>query len=234
MYSSSTSTRHRPWGPAAPTTWAPPGSSTSPTRPSRASSPTYACRSTSRPSTTPPPAIPAPPACSGLRGALLQHPEPRRPEDRRLLVHRLRPAPLRHQRPRPPEGDQLLRGADQRPPGERRAGQRLRDVPAGVRARAPRSVVHRRDERLLRPARRGRRLAAAGRLRVDRPLGIHALLLRVRVDLRRSTKPTVRLRVGIRLRGGRRCGARGSSTRARAASARPRSDAILRGLFECS
>ena len=35
----------------------------------------------------------------GLRRALLQHPDARRPEDRRLLVHRLGPARLRHQRP---------------------------------------------------------------------------------------------------------------------------------------
>ncbi len=72
----------------------------------------------------------------GLRGALLQHPAGGRPGNRRLLVHRLRPARFRHPRPAPPQGDRVLhRAADPqvREPARR---QQLRDVQAGVRARA--------------------------------------------------------------------------------------------------
>ena len=72
----------------------------------------------------------------GLRGALLQHSTRDGPEDRGVLVHRLRPARVRHHRPRAPEGDRLLRGADAAARRERPDGERLRDVQARDRARA--------------------------------------------------------------------------------------------------
>ena len=123
----------------------------------------------------------------GLRRALLQHPDARRPEDRRLLVHRVRPARVRHQRPDPPEGDRLLRRAAAGALGERLLGERLRDVAAGVRRRPPRGLVHRRHERLLRRAHRRLGVAEVGRGHgLHRPHALRAIRASTRASGRTS------------------------------------------------
>ena len=118
--SSSTSTTPPRWARAAPTTSGAGADHRHRRRdPPARRSPNLRCRSTSPPTTRPPSGDPgATSPVPGLRGALLQHPDARRPEDRRLLVHRLRAAAVRHQRPRAPEGDRLLRRADARPSAE--------------------------------------------------------------------------------------------------------------------
>ena len=121
---------------------------------------------------------------AGLRRALLQPADASRPDDRRVLVHRLGPARVRHLRADQAAGDRLLRGTHQgarRKPG---AGLKLRDVAAGVRAGAARDLVQRRHERLQRAA------------------------LRVTVDLRGLSESKATLRVRVRLRGGRTITAR--------------------------
>jgi hypothetical protein len=167
----------------------------------------------------------------GLRGALLQHPDARRPQARGLLVHRVRSAALRHQRHHQAQGDRLLRRADEGQVREQLLAERLRHVDAGVRARPPRDLVDRRHERLLR--------AARGRPRVERgdagvvepghlrrqaalrhppagcgPDGSYVdgkrvavrragLRLRAIVDLRKLAKKTVSVRIVGRTKGGR-------------------------------
>ena len=103
----------------------------------------------------------------GLRRPLLQRAAAQGPGDRRLLDDRLRPARVRHPRPVQAEGDGVLRGPEhaQQHGG---AAEQLRDVGPGVRARAERGLVRRRQLRLLQ--RQGRRVAVRGSRGRDRRL----------------------------------------------------------------
>ena len=130
---------------------APAGSSTSPTRRSRAWSPTCGSRCTSprtspRRRTIPGAQIAGP----GLRRPLLQRARPHRPADRRLLDDHLGPARLRHPRPREPEGDRLLQRADPEARYARLRGLELGDGEPLVRPRAQRDLVLGRLQRLPR------------------------------------------------------------------------------------
>jgi hypothetical protein len=110
----------------------------------------------------------------GLRGALLQPVQRRRPDRRRVLVHRVGPARVRHLRPAAPEGDRLLRRAHPAARRERLHGERLRDVQARHRARPARDLVLRRPDRLLRAAGgEGRVAGGGGACRLPRPSSGH-------------------------------------------------------------
>ena len=119
----------------------------------------------------------------GLRRPLLQRPAAGGAGDPGLLDDRVRAAGVRHPRSRAPEGDRLPRRPAVDRLGDRRADHRrareLRDVAAGVRARARRDLVLGRHQRLLR--------AAHGSGRVAVP----------RVARRRRVRGERRVRLGV-------------------------------------